>query len=500
MSSPADQPTPPPPSAENLSSPRLVGDAKGIETAKKLFQHAQKAESTRNYEYAIELYAQGLAHWPDALEEGLKPLWRVASNRKAAGGKPPGFSVKRKHPTSGKDPIANLNNALFLFGYDPNSLGACETVLAQAVKCNADAAARLIAQILAATLANGKKQSASKYQTICDQLIQIGRVARDANQDAAAKDIFEACITVARVWKRFQPESSEAHRAAASASGDLAIVNGRFDKQEGFTGSLQDGDAQVELQHREKPVTSDDYRQRQIDAARRDWEENPTAANKLIHLAGLIAKTETEADEMEAIRLLEAQFEQDGNFQFRRKADDLRMRRLGRERRVIEKQLKASPDDDDLREQLVAAKRKQLEAEIRIFTGWLKQYPTDMRLKFELGYRYFLARKFDEAIPLLQQAVSDGRVRSKARLYLGRCFFEKRFYDQAIDVLRAGKEDIPNRTDPDYLNLTYWMARASEENNADDEAKKAYGEIIQADYNFRDGDARKRLEALVAGD
>ncbi len=75
---------------------RLVGSETGKARARKLFEHALKAEETRNYDYAIELYVNGLASWPDAIDEGLKKLRVVATARKLGGGKPAGFLVTRK--------------------------------------------------------------------------------------------------------------------------------------------------------------------------------------------------------------------------------------------------------------------------------------------------------------------------------------------------------------------------------------------------------------------
>ena len=39
--------------------------------ARKCFEHALKAAESKNYDYAIELYLQGLELWPGAIEEGL---------------------------------------------------------------------------------------------------------------------------------------------------------------------------------------------------------------------------------------------------------------------------------------------------------------------------------------------------------------------------------------------------------------------------------------------
>ncbi|HPF37219.1 MAG TPA: tetratricopeptide repeat protein [Phycisphaerae bacterium] len=477
---------------------RLVGTPAGMETARKLFAHAKKAEDTRNYDYAIELYVQGLSHWPDAIDEGLRKLRVVATARKMVGGKSSGFLVRRKFPTNGKDPGVNLNNGLRLFGFDPAELASIEQILDLAVKAKCDRVGQWICPILTEALSRSKKLSSSHYQSICDRMLEMGRMAREFGNHDGAMEIFRATVAAATIWRRHHPDSSEGHRAESAASGELTIVKGKFDTADKFTDSLQDADKQRDIQDSEKTVTSVDRNQLMIDAAMRDWEQNRSITNKLLKVVELMTRTGEDAREKEAIKLLEEEFSSTENYIFRARADDLRVRRMRRERTAVERELSKRPDDEELRERLAAYDRKLFEVEIRVYRDRLKHYPTDLKLKFELAVRLFRMGEYDEAIPLLQQARADGRVRTHSRLYLGRCFFQKHFYDQAVDVLRQAAEEAPSRTEPVFLDITYWLARGLESSNAADEAKKAYGEIIQVDYNFRD--ARQRLERLVESD
>ena len=43
--------------------------------------------------------------------------------------------------------------------------------------------------------------------------------------------------------------------------------------------------------------------------------------------------------------------------------------------------------------------------------------------------------------------------------------------------------------------LLYWLGRSYEAVGNPEEAKAAYGKLLRQDYNYRDGDARKRLES-----
>src|SRR5438128_1750171 len=96
--------------------------------ARKWFDQARKVADTKNYDYAIECYIGGLRLWPEALEEGHKPLRVVAMGRKMAGKKPLGFMEARKHSTTGKDHRQNFLNAEFLWAHDPLNISLMESV------------------------------------------------------------------------------------------------------------------------------------------------------------------------------------------------------------------------------------------------------------------------------------------------------------------------------------------------------------------------------------
>lgn len=475
---------------------RLTATEAAKARARKLFAHAKKASDTRNYDYAIELYVSGLACWPDAVDEGLKKLRVVATARQLEGGRPPGFMTARKYPTGGKDDRKNLNNALHLFGLNPTSLSYMEQILLLSARVRCDAMAAWIGPVIADAYKSSKKLPAARYQASCEAMDSAAEIAMAYKNDTGAIDLLRANVTTAQIWTLHYPDSSEPPRAESHASGKLTILKGRFDKGEGFTESLKDADVQHELHDRGKKVHTFDRSQALIAKARRDWEADRGVPNKLLTLVDLMTRTESEQSENEAIRLLEDEYAASRNYVFKQKADDLQIRQGNRRHRELVAKVKSAPEDAALREELKEQVRRKLEIETTIFEQRQRFYPTDLRLRFQLGVRYFLAHRVDEAIPLFQQARSDGRVRDESRLYLGRCFCHKAFYSQAVEILRRGVDELEGRSDGVAFDLNYWLARALEADGAVEEAKRVYGHVIQLDYNFRD--ARERMEKLVA--
>ncbi|MFH1420290.1 MAG: hypothetical protein ABII12_18610 [Planctomycetota bacterium] len=464
--------------------------------ARKWFAHAKKAAETRNYDYAVELYVNGLALWPEALDEGLKPLRVVATARRMAGGKPAGFLAARKRPTSGKDAHKNLNNTLYLFGMDPGNLSLMEQILRLAAKAKCVAAARWMAPVLTEAYSSGRKVSEGRYAGTCAAMDEAADHAIATNEDEAALDVLRANIATAQVWLQHHPQSSTAPKAQSNASGKQTIVKGRFSKADGFEKSLKDAEAQHDLHDREKSAHSESRARELIERARKEWESNRGVPSKLLQLADLMIRNQDDATENEAINLLTKEHASGGDYVFKQKADDILMRQMNRHRRGLLAKLKADPQNPELRRALARHTANQTDAEIKIFEGRHQQYPSDMRIRFLLATRYFAASRHDDAIPVFQQAQADGRCRDESRLYIGRCFYEKKFYDQAVGTLRKTLGELPSTDSPLAMALNYWLARSLEASDNLEDAKKVYGNLIQLDYNYQD--ARQRLEKLVS--
>lgn len=474
---------------------RLIADEVHRAKARKFFEHAKKAADTRNYDYAVELYVNGLALWPDAIEEGLKKLRVVATARRLEGGKPPGFMAGRKYPIGGKDVLKSLTNALHLFGLDPTSISHMEHILQLATKAKCDHMVWWIAPVLADAYASAKKLPTGRYAAACEAMDAAADLAMAVGEDEGATRILEASIATSQIWSRHYPDSGEAAKARSDASGKLTIVKGQFSKADGFADSLKDGESQRDIRDKDRTVHTVDRYQELTAKARKDWEANPAVSAKLMHLVDLMIRIERDDTENEAISLLEKQSASTGEYAYQQKADDIRMRQLSRHRRELQARLKAEPGEEESRKAVARHVALQNETEIKIYQDRLDHYPTDMKLRFQLGSRFLAARRYDDAIPLFQQSQADGRCRGESRLYLGRCFHEKGFFDQAAATLRAAIEELDSANSRLALELNYWLARGLEASGDFGEAKKVYGNLIRFDYNYRD--ARHRLEKLV---
>ncbi len=489
-------PTGPSPDAPAIA--RWVTPPENRTKARRFFEHAKKAAETRNYDYAVKLYTDGLAFWPDAMDDGLKPLRVVATARKLDGGKPAGFLESRRRSISGKDFLKNLNSALYLFGLDPTHIGHMEQILYLAAAAKCDRVVQWIAPVLADAYHNAKKQAEGHYARSCEAMNVAADLAMSLQEDAIAMDILNAAIAVSQSWAEHYPNSTDAPRARSNATGKLTIVKGRFDRGDNFTESLKDAEGQADIRDRARTVHIPDRAQELIAKARKEYEANPQVVGKLTALVDRMLASEDAAMENEAIALLEKEYAAAGNYAFKVKADEIRVRQWDRHRRELANRLKADPNNAALKEEFSHVTADQLQREIAILEERATQYPTEMRLRFQLAMRLYQAGRIDDAIPMFQMAQADGRSRTESRLYIGRCFLDKGFHEQAVGTLQKALEEADTTTGRLALELNYWLGRSLEAKGDLAQARQRYGHLITLDYNFRD--ARQRLERLVSGD
>ncbi len=134
--------------------------------------------------------------------------------------------------------------------------------------------------------------------------------------------------------------------------------------------------------------------------------------------------------------------------------------------------------------------------ELKHFQNAGKAYPTEMRFKYEAGRRLFDLEQYTDAIPLLQQSQNDSKIRDDARLVLGRAFLAADYVDEAVDTLRNVIESYKVDADDKSKDMHYWYGRSLEEKGDTDDALKAYSQIAQWDFGYRD--VQSRIKSLRA--
>ena len=115
-----------------------------LDNAKAFFDRGRQLAAQKNYDYAIEMYVEGLRCNPEDVENGHVPLRELALARQGHGGKKPTMMEKLKSG-KGKMPLDHLLSAEQLFARDPDHIAYAESMLKAAIAGDFKRTARWIA-------------------------------------------------------------------------------------------------------------------------------------------------------------------------------------------------------------------------------------------------------------------------------------------------------------------------------------------------------------------
>jgi len=459
----------------------------GLAEAKAFFQKAKAATESRNYDYAIDMYLEGLQRAPDALEEGHLPLGELGLQRRGKGGKKPSM-MERVKRMRGKNPLEQMLNAEYLFVKDPDHLPYAEAMLKAAVEGGYTKTAHWIANVIFQTNNTMEKPSLQTYLLLKDSYAAMGQ--------------YDKAVAACQRAVHMKPESKELADEFKNLSAELAMAKGKYDGDGDFRQSIRDRDVQAKLYAQDRIIKTEDYRASAVADARRAYARDPDQAKSIFNLADALADLETDQAENEAVQLLEDAYETHDDFNFKERAGLLKVRQIKRKLREAKKLVEAQPGNPAARarmEELTAALNG---AETQHYRLCVEHYPTDPGAKYEYALRLMRTGRYNEAIPLFQDAQKDPRRKISAMDKIGYCFFLKGWYADAIDVFQRAIASYEINDDAIAKDLRYNLARACEEQGEKEKALDIYRKIAQLDFGYKDVSDRVdrlRVEPRQAG-
>ncbi len=457
-----------------------MADQSTTGSGSKFFARAEQVAETGNWDFAIEMYLEGIQREPGNLDRGHKPLREVSLKRAAMGGKAAGLieQIKRR---STKDPVETLINAEYLLAKEPGSLGQMLSVLKAAKAAELPEVVMWICDIILEAQQLAKRREKKV-------LLQITQAYHEVEQ-------YEQAAKACELARQAAPDDQQVVDILKDLVTKATIKKGKYGTDEDFTKGVKDIDKQKELAEGDRIVQTKDFVKSQIEKARQEYLADPTVEGKVNSFVDYLTKTEDEAYENEAIDVLTKAHQDLGIYRFKSKIGDIRIRQMNRRyRKLIESGDKAG----------AAQQAKNLLAfELEEFTERSVNYPTDLGIKFELGRRQLLAGKLDDAIGSFQQAQRDPRRHLRALNYLGQAFATKGWYTEAADTYQKALnsemgEDRAKEIRYNYgdvLEKTGDGRSTSADKLADYErAREEFSRVAQIDYSFKD--VRDRIEKL----
>ena len=117
----------------------------------------------------------------------------------------------------------------------------------------------------------------------------------------------------------------------------------------------------------------------------------------------------------------------------------------------------------------------------------------DLETHYHLGIAYKEMELIDHAIAEFQSASASYERKFDCLVMLGMCFMEKEEYDKAIHYFNDASQ-VKELSKEEMIRLQYRLGVAYESNSMNQEALKAYHQVIDLDRNFLD--VRNRIERL----
>ncbi len=458
--------------------------AESLAEARAFFEKARNAADRKQYDYAIDMYLEGLGRAPDTLEEGHLPLCELGLQRQGRGGKKPSM-MERVKRMRGKTPLEQMLNAEYLFVKDPDNLAYAEAMLKAAVDGGFTRTAHWIANLIFQTNNALEKPSLHTYQLLKDCYAALGQY------DKAVAACQRAC--------RLRPDDKDLADDYKNLSAELTMSKGKYTVEGDFRQSIRDSETQARLYAQDRVIKTRDYRASAVEEARKAHAREPELPKNVFNLANALADLETDAAENEAIQLLEDAYVKRSDFSFKERAGLLRTRQLRRWIREAKKQLGVQPRGADAKARVSELTARLNDAELKHYRLCVENYPTDLAAKYEYGLRLMRNKRYNEAIPLFQEAQKDPRRKISAMNQTGYCFFMKGWYTDAIDVFTRAIESYEIKDDALAKELRYNLARAYEEQDEKEKALEIFRKIAQSDFGYRDVSARVEKLRTASG-
>ena len=447
--------------------------------AKDFFKKGDDVVKTGGYDYAIEMYLQGLAIDPENVD-AHQTLREISLKRKASGGKDLGMRDKWGVKTNSSDEKANMLAAEKLLAYDPGSTSRMLQMMQSAHKAGFYDTVMWIGGIAMRANGESKKPDYSIYMSLKD-------IYKDLERWKEAAD-------AAKFAAQLRPDNMDLETERKNLDTLHTMNEGKYGKAKSFRESVRNMDEQRKLLDQDKDVRSEDLVSRAIKEAEAEWQAEPNEPGKLSKYVDALLKTERAEEEHKAIEVLEHAYERTKQFRWRQRVGLIKFAQLKRMDRSMREEIIKDKENPELRQRYAEFVRERAQTELGELSQWVDAYPTDTSFRYQMAQRMFALGRFDEAIPVFQHVRNDPKFRVDATSFLGRAFLENKFVEEAVETLKQSIEDYQLKGDEKSKEMYYWYARALEEKGDIPSAVKAYSQVAQWDFNYRDVQGRiKRL-------
>jgi tetratricopeptide (TPR) repeat protein len=304
---------------------------------------------------------------------------------------------------------------------------------------------------------------------------------------------FKEAMALWEVVRKLKPDDGEAQRKAKDLAASETIARGQYNEaanqdadgkgKSPIKGPVHKPQGGTDTQ-RALAGTAEERLKASSDKIRAKLKEDPTNLRDYLELAQLYRKNEKSE---EAHKVLTEGLAATGNaFELAVELLDMDIEAVRQNLAMAEQNLKAKPDDPELRK--VRAKlRKEVNArELDLYRQKAERFPNDQANRLEMGIRLLRAGQTDEAIRELQGARSDPKLRWQAQLNLGLCFKARNNWSLAQRNLEEALQILPPAEKGTRKEILFMLAKGAADTGDLPRAIERGNELANDDYSYRD--------------
>ena len=460
------------------------------EKAAKFFERAKTVHETGNYEYAINMWLSGLRFDPGSMR-GHEGFVASAAARRRADDFKKGFDKDTLKSFGGKSDVDRYLLSLLEWMQRIDDPAYAVRVLETGAKLKlAEPLSWLYDQAIMRVVTS--KPRKDYFLKVMVAMKAIGS--------------FDRAVAAGEAAYKADPSDGQLAQDVRSLAAQATMTRGGYDQSGqagGFRANIRDAQKQRQLEDAEKVVKTEETAERLLQQAKEDHEKRPEDLPAMSLYVKRLLERGTPADEALAHAKLMEAYERSKQFILRQRAGDIILRQNFRKLR----ELKAAAEADASKMQAFKdAERQFAEQEIKEFQLRVENYPTDLKLKFELGKRQLALGNNEDAIALFQESREDPTIRASVLPLLGQAFLNIDYPDEAIETLRQALEvrdlSAEQVMESKYLLLVglQRLGETRRDLNAAEEAERLASGILSQKFNFRDVKTRRDTLKKLVGD
>jgi tetratricopeptide (TPR) repeat protein len=470
---------------EGAEAPKPVYSAS---KAQAFFDRARTAQETTSYEYAMQMWLEGLRQDPTNMK-ALEAFFQSATAFLGSNsGKPPGKDTMNAF--SGRSDLERYLTAVLAWGVRPlDALLAIKAAEASA-KLGLPEATHWLGERAMLVAANEKRPRKDLFLKLVDAFAKVGAYDRAvfAGEQAMKLDPLDGRL------------AADIRNLAAQAT----MSKGGYEQSGeagGFRANIRDLDKQRKLEEEERIVKTDEVVDRKLKSAEDDYRSRPEDIHAINKYAKTLVERGRPEDLQRARAVLKKAYEQTKQFNFRQLDGVIKLRQASRKLAEYRQAAEQNPQSQVAKQKYQMAQQEFLRLEIEEYKLCVEAYPTDLHFKYELGKRLFEAGDIDNAIPLFQESQNEAKRRVESQHMLAQAFQKIEYTDEAIHTYRQAMEAHKLTNDDMGMALRYGLmtalqvkAEKERELPAAEEADKIASSLATQQFNYRD--IRQRRDGL----